>query len=148
MIGQEHYRKLEWLYASAPCNRYFAPEISISEGEAEIVLPIREDLHHAGHAVHGTVYFKAADDAGYFAVNSLVEDVLVLTVQINLHLLRPVSRGVVRGRGRVVQATERLWVAESIVSDEAEREIGRASGVFVRSRVPLTPDIGYRSPPA
>ena len=39
-----------------------------------------EAAGHAAGAVHGSYYFKVLDDACYFAANSLVSDVFVLTV--------------------------------------------------------------------
>jgi acyl-coenzyme A thioesterase PaaI-like protein len=41
----------------------------------------------------GSVYFKMLDDAAFFAVNSIVEDVFVYTVSLNVQLLRPVASG-------------------------------------------------------
>jgi hypothetical protein len=35
---------------------------------------VRPDFFHAAHAVHGSVYFKALDDAAFFAVASLVQE--------------------------------------------------------------------------
>jgi uncharacterized protein (TIGR00369 family) len=83
------------------------------------------------------------DDAGFFAANSLVEDVLVLTATFTLSLLRPISEGALTARGKVVHAGSQLLVAESVVHDSAERVIGRGSGTFVRSKLRLTPEMGY-----
>jgi acyl-coenzyme A thioesterase PaaI-like protein len=66
------------------------------------VIPVRPEFFHAAHAVHGSVYFKALDDAAFFAVNSLVTDVFVLTASYNLYLTRPVTEGALRAVGRVV----------------------------------------------
>ena len=38
MGNEEHYRKLERMYLSAPVNEYYAPEIHISEGQAQVSL--------------------------------------------------------------------------------------------------------------
>ena len=38
-MNEEHFRKLERMYAGAPTNRYFAPVIRISEGRAEVTIP-------------------------------------------------------------------------------------------------------------
>jgi acyl-coenzyme A thioesterase PaaI-like protein len=78
--NEEHYRTLEKMYASAPCNGYYAPEIHVSHGNAEVVIPVQPKFFHAAGATHGSVYFKALDDAAFFAVSSLVTDVFALTV--------------------------------------------------------------------
>ena len=87
MSKQDHYRALERMYASAPCNAYYTPTIHITQGAAEIVIPIQEKFFHSAGAAHGSVYFKALDDAAFFAVNSLVTDVLVLTVSFTINIL-------------------------------------------------------------
>ena len=143
MSGEEHFRRLEHLYRGAACNAYYAPRIHISERVCEIVIPVAEKFFHPGGAVHGSVYFKALDDAAYFAANSLVEDVLLLTVTFNISLLRPVSAGEIRARGEVVHVTHQLLFAEAVAADAEGRQLARGSGTFARSRLDLTPAIGY-----
>lgn len=138
MPNEEHFRKLERLYARAPTNEYYRPLLTIGEGRAELVIPVRPDFFHAGGAVHGSVYFKAMDDAAFFAVNSLVEDVFVLTASFNLHFLRPIASGELRAKGRVVHASRRLYLAEAELVDAEGRPIGRGSGTFMPSQIKLT----------
>jgi uncharacterized protein (TIGR00369 family) len=141
----EHFRRLERMYASAPINEYFAPRLQIIDpGVAELRLAIRPEFHHAAHAAHGSVYFKALDDATFFAANSLVEDVFVLTVSFNLYLVRPISEGEVVATGRVVSRSKRLTIAEGVLVDERGREIARGSGTFLPSTIELSAKIGYR----
>ena len=142
MKHEEHFRKLERMYAFAPINRYFAPKIKISEGSAEVTIPVRPDLFHAAGAVHGAVYFKALDDAAFVAANSVIEKVFVVTVSFNSYL-RPISEGEMTATGRLVHHHPRLMVAESVVADSNGRQIARGSGTFVPSRIHLTPEIGY-----
>jgi uncharacterized protein (TIGR00369 family) len=143
MTSEEHYRTLEKMYASAPCNEYYSPTIAISHGKAEVVIPIQEKFFHAAGAAHGSVYFKALDDAAFFAVNSLVMDRFVLTVSFNVHILRPVSQGEMRALGKVVFASNHLFVAESTLFDSKGREIARGSGNFVKSRIKLSLETEY-----
>ena len=70
-MNQEHYRRLERMYLGAPTNEIYRPKIRISEGEAEISIEVGPHFHHAARSVHGSHYFKALDDAAFFAVNSL-----------------------------------------------------------------------------
>ncbi|HEY2852283.1 MAG TPA: PaaI family thioesterase [Gemmatimonadaceae bacterium] len=141
----EHFRRLERMYASAPINQFFAPRLHIPEaGVAELRMTVRPDFHHAAHAAHGAVYFKALDDATFFAANSVVEAVFVLTVSFNLYLTRPVSEGEIVARGRVVSRSKRLYLAEGVLEDARGREIARGSGAFMPSAIPLADEIGYR----
>jgi uncharacterized protein (TIGR00369 family) len=139
----EHFRKLERLYQRAACNEYYAPVLTVSEGASEVIIPVRRQFFHAGKAVHGSVYFKALDDAAYFAVNSLVEDRAVLTISFTVHFMRPVSEGQLKATGRVAHASERLFFAESTLTDSADQILAGAQGTFVRSRIALSSDIGY-----
>ena len=135
---------LERMYHNAPINRYFQPLIRISEGVAELDVPVRPDFFHAAHAIHGSVYFKALDDAAFFAVASLVRDVFVLTQSFNVYFTRPVSEGTLIATGRVVHRSKSLFLAESEVRDGEGNQVARGSGSFMRSRVALGPGVGYR----
>ena len=140
---EQHFRKLENMYHGAPCNQYYEPRLTVSRGEAELVIPVREDLYHSARAVHGAAYFKAIDDAAFFAANSLVDDVFVLTTNLNCYLLRPVAEGEIRAIGRVVSQTQSTILAEAVLTDSEGREIGRGTGSFARSRINLDTVPGY-----
>lgn len=140
---EDHFRKLERMYASAPINRFFEPRLTVQEGAAELIIPVKPEFFHAAHAVHGSVYFKALDDAAFFAANSLVPDVFVLTTSFNLYLTRPLSEGELRAAAKVVHRSANLFIAEAELTDAQGRPIGRGSGTFMRSRIPLNPEVGY-----
>jgi uncharacterized protein (TIGR00369 family) len=139
----EHFRKLERMYALAPINEFFKPTLRISEAAAEVEADVDPRFFHAADAVHGSVYFKMLDDAAFFAANSLVLDVFVLTASFTVYLTRPVSEGIIISKGTVVNRSKRLLLAEAQLFDARGREIGRGSGSFMKSEIPLTPDIGY-----
>ena len=142
-MTDDHFRRLERMYLAAPINDSYRPSIAVRNGEAEIAFAVGPRFHHAARSVHGAVYFKALDDAAFFAVNSLVEDVFVVTVSFNVYFVRPLSEGVVRCRGTVVNASRNLWVAESVLEDQDARLLGRGSGTFMRSRLALADAMGY-----
>ena len=127
-IDEEHFRKLERLYHGAPINRFFQPTIRVSEGATELQVPLRPDFFHAAHAVHGSVYFKALDDAAFFAVNSIVPDVFVLTASFNIYLTRPVTEGTLVASGRVVHRSRSLFLAEAELRDPQQRLVARVGG--------------------
>ena len=140
-----HWRALEALYASAPINRLFQSRLSITgEGAARIEFAIDERLHHAAGAAHGTVYFKMLDDAAFYAANTLMTDRFLLTTSFNLHFVRPVKSGPVVAEGRWISGRRRVLVAEARLLDAEGEEIGRGTGTFMRSRIPLAGLAGYR----
>jgi uncharacterized protein (TIGR00369 family) len=141
-----HFEKLERMYLSAPINKQVYEGITIAIGpeKAELTLRIEPKYHHAANAMHGSVYFKMLDDAAFFAVNSIVEDVFVYTVSLNVQLLRPVASGLVRSVGALKFKSTNLFIADSELFDEKNKLVGRASGNFMRSKIALTEEIGYR----
>ena len=145
MDEQLHYKKLVNMYQSAPINEYYKPSLEISEGHAVIEIDIFEKHFHAAGAVHGSVYFKMLDDAAFFAANSLEFDVFVLTVSFTTYLTRPVSKGPIKSIGKVVNSNKSQFITESVVYNAEGMEIGRGSGIFVKSKIPLTPEIGYEA---
>src|SRR6187397_694864 len=124
-IDPEHFRKLERLYHGAPINQFYRPTLTVSHGAAELVIPVRPDFFHAASAVHGSVYFKALDDAAFFAVNSLITDVFVLTVSYNVYLTRPISEGTLRAKARVVHRSRQIFLADAELFDQSLRQIAR-----------------------
>ena len=142
--NDEHYRKLERMYLGAPINRFYNPVIRVSEGRTEITIPVKEELFHAAGAIHGSVYFKALDDAAFFAAASLVPEVFVLTVSYTIYLTRPVSQGEIKAVGTVVNQSKTLFISEAVLHDSQGKQAARGSGTFMRSQIALTPEIGYK----
>lgn len=143
MIDIEHYRKLENMMHSGPFMKLTGARVTVQKGEAQIELPVKEDFHHPAGAMHGALYFLALDNAAYFAVNSLIKDVFVLTASLTTYITRPVSGGMVRAVGKIVSQGRSQFIAESIMYDDQNNEIARANGIFVKSKIPLSEKIGY-----
>ena len=142
--AEGHWRALERLYSSAPVNSKFASSLEVTgEGAARITFDITEDVFHAAGAAHGTVYFKMLDDAAFYAANTLVTDRFLLTTSFNLHFTKPVRDGTIVAEGRWVSGRRRVFVAESRLVDAEGDEIGRGTGTFMKSRIPLSGLPGY-----
>ncbi len=131
------------MYAAAPVNKFYEPEMKVTEGKAVIVIELTEKYHHSAGGVHGSVYFKMLDDAAFFAANSLEEQFFVLTTSFTTYITRPVSSGKMKAVGEVVNSNKSQFIAESVVYDSENREIGRGNGVFVRGKYLLTDSAGY-----
>jgi len=140
-----HFRQLEHMYLAAPINKIFPPMIAVSEASAEIQIDVKPEYFHSVGAVHGSVVFKLLDDAAFFAANSLEQTVFVLTTSFTIYLTRPVSSGIIRSVGKVVNQNKSQFIAESIAYDSAGKELGRGSGIFVRGKIPLAEALGYTS---
>ena len=141
---RRHFDALERLYIAAPINDSFASTLSIpTEGEAVIRFEVEDRHFHAAGAAHGTIYFKMLDDAAFYAVNTAVTDVFMLTTAFNLHLERPVPAGPLVAEGRMVSGRKRLFVGESRLVTPDGEEVARGTGTFMRSKIPLVDLPGY-----
>jgi len=146
-LGRDaHHAALERLYAVAPINSLFPSRLSVTgEGRARIDFELGPEHFHAGGAVHGTAYFKMLDDAAFYAANSLVTDHFLLTTAFNLFFTRPMSAGPVVAHGRWLSGRRRILVAEGRLEQGGE-EVGRGTGTFMISRIPLSDLPGYAAP--
>jgi len=145
-MNTSHFKKLERMYLQANVNTMlFNPTTcKIKEGEAEIGLTISEKYFHALGAAHGSVYFKLLDDACFFAVQSLEEDVFVLTTSFNINLIRPVNQGLIKAVGKLKYTSKEIFVAEANLYNSEGKEIGFGTGNFTRSKIVLSEEIGYK----
>ena len=143
-MQEQHFKKLENMYHAAPFQELIKSKLKISEGEAELEMEIDPILHHAADAIHGFVYFKMMDDVAIFAANSLEKEFFLLTSSFNLYFLRPVQSGKIRGVGKVVSRTKTQYIAEAVIYNDENKEIGRGSGTFAMSRKPFDDVPGYK----
>ena len=141
-----HFRALEALYASAPINALFRSRLEITgRGTARIEFEVDQRVHHAAGAAHGTIYFKMLDDAAFYAANSVVSDRFLLTTAFNLHFTAPIRGGLVVAEGRWISGKRRVFIAEAVLIDAEDDEIGRGTGTFMRSQIPLSSLPGYKA---
>lgn len=142
-----HFRALERLYGSAPINRLFPSRLHITgPGASRIEFDVAPAYFHAAGATHGTLYFKMLDDAAFYAANSLVSDRFLLTTAFNLLFTRPLMTGPIVAEGRWLSGRRRVYVAEARLVDGTGEEVGRGTGTFMRSTIPLAGLPGYAVP--
>ena len=141
-MNSQHFKSLENMYLMAPANKIYLPKILIKDSKSIISIDVKEDFFHTAGAVHGSVYFKLLDDSAFFAVNSLEQEVFVLTVSFTTYITRPVSQGKMEAIGKVVNKNKSQWIAESIVYND-DKEVARGSGIFIRSKILLDDIKGY-----
>jgi acyl-coenzyme A thioesterase PaaI-like protein len=59
-------------------------------------------------------------------------------------MLAPIAAGVIRSVGKVVSGGGSSFLAESVLYNDQEEEIARGSGMFIKSKIPLDSEMGYR----
>jgi uncharacterized protein (TIGR00369 family) len=140
-----HCRKLESMYLAAPCNELYDPGIRVSEGEAEVVIPVQDKFLDAAGSVHGSVLHRAMNDAALFAASSVVPKEMMMSTDFRVQLAGgTIAGGELIARGRIVGVYEGHCVAEAVVVDSEGEELGRGNGTFVKTEIPLTADMGYK----
>jgi uncharacterized protein (TIGR00369 family) len=141
-----HWRALEGLYGSAPVNNLFESRLEVvAEGLSRIHFNVTRSCFHAAGAAHGTIYFKMLDDAAFYAANTMVTDRFLLTTSFNLLFTRPIGEGPLIAEGRWISGRRRVLVAEARLIDQEGEEVGRGTGTFQRSRIPLSSLEGYNA---
>ena len=144
-MSDAHHRALERLYARAAINAAFPGTLAVTgAGRTRIDAEATPAHFHAAGAAHGTLYFKLLDDAAFYAANSLLPEVFMLTTAFNLLLTRPVRAGPLVAEGRWISGSRRVLIAESWLTDAEGHEVGRGTGTFMRSRIALADLDGYR----
>lgn len=134
------------MYAIAKVNTSFyeTTECIIESEKATISLSVSDKYYHALGAIHGSVYFKLLDDSAFLAVNSIVTDVFLLTTSFSTNIVRPVSSGKITAIGKIRYKSKKIFVAESTLYNVEGKEIAFGTGNFVKSKVLLSPEIGYK----
>jgi uncharacterized protein (TIGR00369 family) len=138
-VNEKHFTKLKEAYHTAKINSipYKDMVLNVERGKASLTYPVSSDFFHKMEALHGSVYFKMLDDAAFFAVNSLVPEVFVLTTSFSIDLLRPVTSGTLTAKGWVSFESRNLWVGESALYDEKGRKVAIGKGRFTKSKIQL-----------
>lgn len=104
----------------SPFARWFQAQVLRKEGgEAELLLPVREEFIQGQGLVHGGILAALLDSALGQAVESLLPSgARVVTVELSLSYLAPVRQGVLRARGWVLAPGRRVFHAAGEVLDE------------------------------
>ncbi|MCY3413401.1 MAG: PaaI family thioesterase [Candidatus Heimdallarchaeota archaeon] len=144
MNNDIHYRKLENMYHSHPLNQFYNAKILIFKEEAMLELKLDPKYYHAGNAVHGSVYFKVLDDAAFFAANSVVEEVFLLTKNFFIEFIRPISVGKIIAKAKLLSVESGEYKVISELYNEDDKLIGKGTGKFVKSNHKLQEAMGYK----
>ena len=108
--------------------------LEVDEGRVVLGLTLRDDhVQQHGFAHAGVIATIGDSAAGYAALTLAPEGAAVLTVQFQIHLLRPAQGPRFEARGRVIRAGRSLSTVESSVvelADGSEREVARLTGTI------------------
>lgn len=134
MTSEEHYRRLVKMYSRATINDLYDPTISVKDGEAEIIMPVKDIFFHSAGAIHGSVYFKILDDAACFAAWSREKEFFIVTSCLTTYITRPVWEGNLRAVGRIANQSKNQFIVESTAYDDEDRVVAKANGIVMKGR--------------
>ena len=133
MSEDEHFRRLVHMYAQAPINATVPSRLEVEAGRAVVTISVEPRLFHAAGSLHGSIYFKALDDAAFFAANSVEREGFTLTARFEVTLLGAVTKGPIRAVGTLERREGRKAWASSELFDGHGELVARGKGLFVTS---------------
>ena len=145
MEDDAHFARLVRMYAGAPINTTVPSRLEVERGRAVVTIDVSDALFHAAGSLHGSIYFKALDDAAFFAANSVEREGFTVTARFEVELLAPVVAGPLRAVGTLDRSEGRKHWASSELFDGTGRLAGRGRGLFVCMGT-LAEVPGYRDP--
>lgn len=144
MSNSNHFKCLESMFYAAPINKLMGSTIEVMDGKCEIKMDVDAQFFHAAKALHGSVYFKLLDDAAFFAANSIVEDVFVVTGSFEIKFSKPIFGGkllavgeMTKNLGNKLEARARLFDGDGVL-------VGSGAGIFVKTKIELTSIESYK----
>ncbi|NNF17209.1 MAG: PaaI family thioesterase [Gammaproteobacteria bacterium] len=143
-MSEDHFARLRAMYLDAPCNDQYQPEISIQKGVAHVSVTVRPNMFHAGGSLHGSIFYRLLEDAALYATNSYVNDVIMQAASFTCYMVKPVTHGVITAEGKVKNTTAELYIAEAQIMSASGDTVARGSGAFLKSKIRLVPEIGYK----
>lgn len=134
-LSAEELARLHEAFARVPYARLLGIEIvRLERGAAVLSLETRAELTRMEGIVHGGAIASLLDSASAFAVLSLLRpEEQTVTVDLTLHFLRPVSRGRVEARARVLRAGRRVVTVAIEATDSAGKLVATALTTYLRS---------------
>lgn len=114
-------------------------EISVDSGKVELELDANEAHWSTAERLHGGVLFSMLDTAlGRAVVSTLPEGRGCATLECKINFFRPVTRGRLRARARVVTQTRHTAYTEGSIVDAEDRLVARATGTFFLTETRIT----------
>lgn len=135
MLDESHKKLAEEVFKSVPYINHIGMELTeLKEGEATVQLEMRDELRQPQGLLHGGATASLIDTATAFAnVTVLEKGQKAVTVDLNLHYLRPVFEGKVICKAKVIKAGKKLSTISAEVFDEYGKLVATALSTYART---------------
>ncbi len=126
--------RVEQAFADVPFAHVLGIEvIEIKRGEAVLGLPVRDELRQNNGIIHGGVTASLIDTASAFAILTVLEpNQTTTTVDLTIHYLRPLVKGRMTARARVLRSGRRIIAVTVDVLDDTETLAATALTTYIR----------------
>jgi len=133
-LTDEQRRRVESAREGVPFLKLLGIEVeSVAPGTATLSVAVREELMRNDRIVHGGVMASLIDSAFAFAIIPMLSDgERTVTVDMTIHYLRPLSRGVAKATARIVRAGRRVITLSAELFDENEKLAATAVSTYLR----------------
>jgi uncharacterized protein (TIGR00369 family) len=109
--------------------------VEANAGTATLTMPFFIDYAQGAGLMHGGALVSLADTAVAMAIKSIVEPfAFFATIEMESRFVRPVKKGVITARARVVSRDGKRLKGEAILYDQDQREVMRFWSTFKFSR--------------
>jgi uncharacterized protein (TIGR00369 family) len=109
--------------------------LEVDPGRVRVQYAVKPEFMHPGLAVQGGIVTVYADMAMALAAETLCEDgEIVVTSQLSISFLAPVTRGPVVAEGTVIKRGRSTFFLEAVVHDPLGAEVARATSVAAPRR--------------
>lgn len=106
---------------------------SVEPGHAVLTMNLRDEHMRNDDITHGGVIATLIDSAMAIAIMALLaENERTVTVDLTIHYLRPVSRGLAKASARVVRAGKRVITVSAELFDDNDKLAATAISTYLR----------------
>ena len=132
-LNEAQLARLREIFGRIPYVRLLGMEfLGAERGEARVALELREELTRNEGLMHGGAIASLMDSASAFAVMSLLEPgQSTVTIDLMIHFLRPVLRGRIEARARVLRAGRRIATLSIDTTDDAGKLTATATTTYL-----------------
>jgi len=141
-LDADRLERIRDAFARVPYAHLLGLELGeMTDGVATVHLKVRDELKQNEGVVHGGAIASLIDTASAFAVVTQLEpNEHVTTTDLTIHYLRPITKGSMTAKARVLRRGRRLFVIQVDVSDDQQVLLATAVTGYIK--------ISYKAPNA
>jgi len=133
--ASERCDELVSFFNRAPLKKAFGMTISYNQQhEAVFEMPYNQDFDHTMGGIFGGVIASMIDNAGWFTAAAQT-DHWVSTANLNMQILEPAAKTLIRSIGHLVRSGKSLIVVNVEVHSEAGNLVAIGTGTFSVSSI-------------